>query len=310
MFPGCVIGVSLKGTKKVLPFGRFTYDQDSPKVGADTLYDLASITKSIPTASLALILIEEGVLSLDDRVTRYIPELCNDHGATIGDLLQYRVHGKRMSALIGRSADEIKAYVLKTGFDGPPGERAYSNLPSYVLGLILEEVLNKPLLDLAQQYIFDPLKMTSTTYFPESADCAPTEIQNGETIQGVVHDESARVFALEHRAVGHAGLFSTVTDLLTFLEALFPKGIFGNKFPKMPFGNYLQAVRNGAEKGLGWELGDGRFGKTGFTGTNIVIDPKKEAALVILSNRTYPTRPQSATAINTFRKDIADIVFG
>jgi CubicO group peptidase (beta-lactamase class C family) len=201
-----------------------------------------------------------------------------------------------MSQLAHKSIEEIYAHIVEMGFDGPRGERAYTNLPSYVLGVIIEEVAKKPLAELAQEYFFEPLHMTSTTYFPDSEGCPPTEIQGGEIIQGIVHDESARVFAKAGRAVGHAGLFSNAADLLLCLEA-----ILNDKYPE---------VRNAAVHGLGWEHADGRFGKTGFTGTNVLVDPATKSALVILSNRTYPTRPLDSTAINSFRRDIAAIVFG
>ena len=106
--------------------------------------------------------------------------------------------------------------------------------------------------------------------------------------------------------MGHAGLFSTADDILTFLEAL-----IAGTFP---------AVVRGAQEGLGWQLADERFmgkdagkrtfGKTGFTGTSVVCDVERGIALVILSNRTYPKRPPNDDAIYAFRRDIADIVLG
>lgn len=304
MFPGAVIGVSRKGTKYILPVGTFAYDTEH--VSENTLYDCASITKSIPTASLALTFIAEKKLRLKDKVKKFIPELHNDHGATIEDLLLYRVRGPRLSDLRFKTFEEIRTHILEHGFDAPPGESVYTNLPTYILGIVLERIAEVSIAESAQTYFFDPLKMGHTTFFPTASDCAPTEIQDGEMIQGVVHDESARVFAKERRSVGHAGLFSTASDLLLFLEPL-----MNGEFP---------AILKGAEKGLGWEKNAAHFmgnytshdtfGKTGFTGTSIIVDRKKDTALVILSNRTYPIRPPNSSAINTFRRDIADIVFG
>jgi CubicO group peptidase (beta-lactamase class C family) len=120
----------------------------------------------------------------------------------------------------------------------------------------------------------------------------------------VVHDESARTFAREGKVVGHAGLFSSAGDISTFLEAL-----LAGSFPY---------IVKGAQKGLGWELNKGSFmgthfgprtfGKTGFTGTSVLCDCDRGIGLVILSNRTYPTRPETYDAINTFRRSIADVV--
>lgn len=276
----------------------------------DTVYDLASITKSIPTASLALLFIEKGKLRLADRVRDYIPELQNDYDATIEDLLSYRVRGPRLSTLGFSTFEEIRTHVFEHGFEGPPGECAYTNVPSYVLGVVLERVGGASLAALAHHYFFKPLEMDRTTFFPSVSDCSPTEKQNNETIQGIVHDESARMFARKRRSVGHAGLFSTAPDLMKFFEVLLQ-----GKYP---------AVFDGASRGLGWTvkedffMGDHvslkAFGKTGFTGTSIVVDPAQDTALVILSNRTYPVRPADAasftSAVNLFRRNVADIVFG
>ena len=310
MFPGCVIGVLQNGTSQVFPFGHFTYDEDSPLVENDTFYDLASITKSIPLASLAAIFIAEGKLQLSDKVRMYIPELRNDYDATIEDLLRYRVKGPRMSVLAFRTFEQIRTHIFERGFDGPPGKSEYSNLPAYVLGVVLERVGEASLAKLGHRYMFEPLAMAQTTFFPSASSCVPTEIQNGTIVQGIVHDESARLFVKARRSVGHAGLFSSSGDLLKFANALLQ-----GKFP---------AVVESAQKGLGWtvdqawfmgtHVSKGTFGKTGFTGTSIVIDPTKKKALVILSNRTYPARPVDATsltsAVNIFRRDVADIVFG
>ncbi len=323
VFPGCVIGiVRANDQREVLPFGYLAYESDAPEVSANTIYDLASITKSIPTASLALLFAaaDPPRLNLGGRVVQYLPEFQNDHGATIEDLLRYRVRGPRMSELRYKTFEEIRTHIFEHGFDGPPGDPAYTNLPAFLLGIILERVGGEILPALAHRYFFEPLKMNDTTFFPAAPDTsnstgrqsvmrfdfrvAPTEIVCGVEVRGIVHDESARMFAKRRRAVGHAGLFSTAPDLLNFLEAVL-KGEMGS-------------VREGAERGLGWQvseewMGKGRsaksFGKTGFTGTSIVCDTEQSIGFVILSNRTYPHRPPDTSAINSFRADIAGIIF-
>ena len=309
VFPGCVIGYIRKDSMPItVAYGSLAYD--NRPVEESTVYDLASVTKSIPTASLALILEHEGRVSFTDEVKKYIPELQNDFGATIEDLLRYKVRGPRMSQFALHTFEEIRTHILEHGFDGPPGKSQYTNLPAYLLGVIVERIGGGGLPALAHKYFFDPLGMDQTTYFPTASDCAPTEITpDGETIRGLVHDESSLPFALSRRAVGHAGLFSTAKDMLEFLEAL-----INGRYP---------AIVVGAQSGLGWvvqeerlmgtHVGEKAFGKSGFTGTSMVVDIEKRAALVILSNRTYPKRPDDAisltSAINLLRRDIADIVF-
>ncbi|MBI5457900.1 beta-lactamase family protein [Candidatus Kaiserbacteria bacterium] len=314
VFPGCVIGVvRTNGEREVMPFGHFTYESGSPSVLENTMYDMASVTKSIPVASLALTLIQKGKLRLEDAVVKYLPELKNDYGATVRDLLTYRVKGVRLSTLRDKIPDEVLKIVFENGFEGPPGKHLYTNIPAFLLGIILERVAGDTLDALAQEYFFGPLDMKDTTFFPDvrltKSNIPPTEVVSGLEVRGIVHDESARVFARAGRAVGHAGVFSTVPDILRFLEALLQ-----GKYPN---------VMSGAQKGLGWQraeswfmgthFGEGAFGKTGFTGTSVAVDPERGIAFVVLSNRTYPTRPPDAASltstINRFRIDIADIIF-
>ncbi|MCR4325224.1 MAG: beta-lactamase family protein [Patescibacteria group bacterium] len=303
VFPGVVVGIVRNGgEREMLPFGRFTYEAGSPEVRVDTTYDVASVTKSISTASLALQMISERKLRLDEKVAEYLPELQNDYGATITDLLTYRVHGSQLSKLRLRTFEEIRTHVFEKGFDGPPAESVYTNLPAFLLGLVIERVEKSSLPALAHERLFGPLAMTQTTFFPSPSDCAPTEIDERGEVCGLPHDESAYVFARASRAAGHAGLFSTAPDLLNFIGALLE--------------GKLRDVVKGAMHGRGWQIKgeflgahpDGRFGKTGFTGTSVVCDMQKGIGLVILSNRTFPKRPPDMTSINAFRRDIADIV--
>ena len=312
VFPGCVIGIarSFDSETLVLPFGTLAYDSEK-KVTEDTLYDMASVTKSIPLAALAHIYIAQGKLNLTDLVRTYIPELRKDRAATIQDLLLYKVHGEPLSLLAHLSAKEITLRVFEQGFPELRGEPQYSNLPAFLLSIILERITGKGLAEQGDAVLFAPLGMTHTGFFPTApnSEIAPTEIVDGKEIRGIVHDESARAFASEGIAVGHAGLFSTVPDMLLFIRAL-----LSGKYPE---------VVGGAQKGLGWQLnqkyfmgkrfGPRTFGKTGFTGASVVSDTDRGIALVILSNRTYPKRPSDSydikSAINTFRSDVADIVF-
>lgn len=294
VFPGCVIGTYRKGERRISRHGE-----------THAIYDLASITKSIPVAMLAARFIQVGRFSLQDRARTFIPELHKDFDATIEDLLRYRVKGVRMSTLNFNTFEEVRTHALEAGFDGPPGRSVYTNLPAFVLGITLERVGGAQIATLAHHEIFEPLGMTETTFFPAHDRCAPTEIVAGEVIQGLPHDESARVFARARRSAGHAGLFSSVDDLLTCAAYLI---------------EHLDSHEvQAALHGLGWQVGDALFmgehasarmvGKTGFTGTSIIVDLEHQAALVILSNRTYPHRPLDDSAIYAFRRAAADTFF-
>lgn len=319
--PGGVAGVSAEGEVMVRPFGRLTYEEDARDVSEDTVYDIASVTKAV-VATLALQCAQEGILSLSERVTRYIPELSHDYGATLLDLLEYRVYGPRLSSLAHYDAAHILRHVYARGFARPPGEFTYTNVPALLLGIVLEKASGTTLDAFAEKKLFLPLGMNSTSFFPARFDIsriAPSEIAEDGLIRGVVHDESARSFALAGKAVGHAGLFSTVPDMLRFLSLFVSGGVHEGKryLPRESLETIARSERG--ETGsivLGWSRPPMRFfgirasasafGKTGFTGASILCDPEKRAGVVLLTNRTYPRRPESDEAIQRLRGSVAD----
>ncbi|MEK7156913.1 MAG: serine hydrolase domain-containing protein [Patescibacteria group bacterium] len=330
VFPGCVIGFVEKGKQRsVLPFGSYTYDTGAAPVLENTIYDVASITKSIPTASLALHYIDAGRLALTDRLIDYVPEFRNSDRevVTIKHLLTYTLGGYALASLKTKTPDELYEAIMTHEFTLHPGTGfLYSNVPAFLLGLVIEKVGGDTLENLAQATFFQPLGMTRTSLFPQyfsRDDIAPTEIEEWRGhVQGTVHDESAYVFTVKGgRPVGHAGLFSTAPDLLNFLDMLLHDGELGGTKYLSP-GIIAKMSTNqiselGVRAGLGWQLqqpwmghsaGEHTFGKTGFTGTSVCVDIERGIGWVILSNRTFPKRPKDDSAIYTFRTDIADIV--
>jgi CubicO group peptidase (beta-lactamase class C family) len=332
VFPGCVVGVVYRNSERIIvPVGHLTYSDDSPIVRDTTIYDCASITKSIPTACLALHYIDKGELKLGDKLTKYVPEFKNpDRKAiTIKHLLTYTIGGYPLSPYKDKSAKELTDIIMTHEFAQRPGEAfLYSNLPAFLLGLVCERLGKHSLEWLARDRFFLPLHMDRTAFFTQqflSDEIAPTEVEeNGREVRGIVHDESARVFAKEGRAVGHAGLFSCVPDLLNFLEMLLGYGerhgsiYFSAQTVEKMYTNQIADLN--AYAGLGWQLCDanfmGRFaglhtyGKTGFTGTSVVIEQDRGVAIAILSNRIHPSRASGTAGIRAFRNDIADMVFG
>ncbi|KKW43305.1 MAG: Beta-lactamase [Parcubacteria group bacterium GW2011_GWA1_56_13] len=302
------------------------------------MYDIASITKSIPTASLALMLIDQGELKLTDKLIDHVPEFNNSdrENVLIKHLLTYTLDGYKLAtALDGgkfdinkdKTATQLLNILLTHDFEKRPGTVFnYTNIPAALLGLVVERIYGKTLDVLADEHFFVPLGMTRSTFYPEkfpTEDIPPTEIDSwrGE-VRGVVHDESAYIAKRDGRIVGHAGLFSTAGDILTFLEMLLNGGIFNGKtffseeILQQMETNQIPELNNFT--GLGWELnqprymgkycGEHTFGKTGFTGTLCVADRQEEVAYVILSNRVYPKRTKDSAAINAFRAAVGEIV--
>ena len=337
VFPACVVGIIKKsGQRLVLPAGNFTYEDNSPVVTADSIFDVASITKAIPTSSLALKLIDEGKLAPGDKLIDFIPEFRNRDRdeVLIRHLLTYTLDWDfYLSSLKNESADKILERILTADFQTKPGRKLdYINSTSILLGLLVEQVLGETLDTLGNKYFFEPLKMDRTTFWPlkkfDKEEIVPTENDDwrGGDIQGEVHDESTFVFMKDGRAIGSAGLFSTVQDLLNFLEMLLNKGeLKGKRYFSPEIVNSMhtnQLEYLGESAGLGWELYQPRymgqycaketFGKTGFTGCVVICDISKGVGMAMLSNATYPKRKprqEHMATINAVRRDIADIIF-
>lgn len=326
IFPGAVIGVLKKGQKTILPFGNFTYNTASERVAVNTVYDLASITKPIPTMCIMLALVEQGVFSLDTKVIDYLPEISapGREAITIRHLLTYTlvfdIHSGSQYATSNKLLDNLYNASLSCR---PGSSFVYTNMSAYLAGFVAQKATGKRLDNLASELFFTPLKMTSTTFKPAKSLVAPTE--NGVQ-PGQVHDETARKMRQDGIIAGHAGLFSTADDLLTFAQMLLSKGEYNGRRYFTPqtvtqmHTNQLADI--GVKWGLGWaipggqfdffgrQVGNQAFGMIGFTGTSILMDPTKNRALVILSNATYPVRKNDKEIMNRLRRDIADVVFG
>lgn len=334
LFPGCAIGIVRKnGQRIILARGQLSYEPGAVAVTPDTLYDVASITKVIPTSSLALMLIDQGRLGLTDKLIDYVPEFRNGQAGKvqIKHLLTYTLDfdfTKGLSMLGHRTPSEMLDYIFTLEFKSPPGTTfAYVNPTAILLGLVVTKIFGQPIDKLGDKYFFKPLAMDHTTFKPlqefHLSQIAPTEIlPDRGVVQGIVHDKSAYVLS-KSQTPSHAGLFSTVPDLLNFLEILLNGGCLGNTTYFSPAiieqiqTNQLASI--GQSAGLGWELNQpawmGKhaspktFGKTGFTGCRVVCDIDRGVALATLSNATYPVGKPDRTLNDQFRSDIANIIF-
>ena len=313
LFPGSTVGWLVAGRAEVRAFGRFTYEPAATAVVPGTVYDVASLTKSVPTALLVMQELEAGRLSLHTRVVEYVPELGSRYRdqITIRHLLTYTVifdqpHG--LSGLVALYGQDFLDQALAGELTDPPGRRYfYTNPPALILGLVLERSLGKGLAALAQERLFGPLGLHDTGYDTAALGLdriPPSEVADGQVIAGIVHDESARAMAKMGRTAGHAGVFSTAGDLLTVADML----IHGGRLRDTTFLSpetvarmaENQIVALGEHTGLGWEInrpdvmGTAARGhvliKSGHTGCLLVVDLAHKAALVMLSNRTYPQR--------------------
>ena len=295
----------------------------------DTIFDLASLTKPIATATAIFKLVETGKLKLSDKVSLHWPEFgANDKDTvTVGQCLLHTSGLIADNALADYKGDRAAAMKAIAGLklQSPAGTKfQYSDVGFIVLGEIVERTAKVPLDEVTSKEIFTPLGMAETSFKPSQKlkpRIAPTGLRNKETIRGDVHDP--RAFAMGGVA-GHAGLFGTADDLAIFTRMLLNEGKHNGQVILKPETVKLLTEKVEVTKGVfrsrGWDVdtaysaprgdlfpkGDG-FGHTGFTGTSIWIDPPSRTAIIILTNRVHPDDKGNATPL---RKAIGTFVAG
>ena len=328
-FPGAVVLVWKDGqTIFEKAYGNFTYDLTSPKVKTNTIYDLASLTKVVATTTAAMICYDRNLFSLNDRVTKYIPEF-GVNGKENIIIKNLMIHNSGLPAwkkFYGRDLkyDDVINEIYFSELEYKTGEKTvYSDLGIITLGKISEKVTGKTLDTFCRDEIFLPLKMSSTFFDPDDSLkklCAPTETDNYwrmKTLQGEVHDETS---AMLNGVAGHAGLFSTAEDISKLISVLMNKGRYNDlQFIEQSTID-LFTKRNSEEstRALGWDtksesgssagkyFSKNSFGHTGYTGTSIWADPERNLFVVFLTNRVYPTREN--TKIQKIRPQLHNAV--
>ncbi|EFO80350.1 beta-lactamase [Oscillochloris trichoides DG-6] len=314
MFPGAVVHAQRGGeTLHTAAYGSTMYaDPGSQPVFRDMIYDIASLTKPF-TATAALILMDAGLLRLDDPLQRFLPHM-RAHGVTLRHLFTHSAGLEiRLSSLRAAGAAGIRDAIQQLEPLHPPGTYlSYANINTLLLGEVVAEVFGARLDAAIHNLILAPLGMRDTTFCPAPhlrERIAPTEWDTswrGGVVHGVVHDESS--YALGGVA-GHAGLFSTATDMARFATLWLQGGACGERqilheaTVALACRDYTSHMRTPTglplASGLGWardrhtfmgQVPVGTIGHTGFTGTVIVICPQAQAALVLLTNCTYPYR--------------------
>ena len=326
-YPGAAVVVGRKGAAVwEKGFGRLGWTGDAGSVVPErTIYDLASLTKVVGTTTAVMILFDEGKLRLDDRVVQYIPEFTG--GAkdivTIRMLLEHRsgLPAGRDLWRLASSTDEARAAVISTPLFAAPGRYVeYSDLGADMLGFVVEAVSGEKLDQFLQTRVFTPLGMTDTRFRPDGSlrgRIAPTELNppRGYPLRGEVHDENA--YALGGVA-GHAGLFSTASDLAVFAQMMLNGGSYDGTRIVADSTVRLFTRRVAGTRALGWDtcggtgscgtyLSSSAYGHTGYTGTSLWIDPEREMFVVLLTNRVHAAKARRpAKVISDVRADLAD----
>jgi len=296
-------------------------------VSQDSIFDVASITKTVPVSTLALLALDRRKVSLSTPITELLPEYHSPNGKEIclkHLLTQTLDFDFALSELKHKDAIEIYRAIMTAKLKKPAGTSYYyCNATSIILARVVEAIFENSLDVVADAEIFSVLGMRDTQFRPKpelKAKIVPTEIDQwrGRMIQGEIHDESS--WKLNEIIIpGAAGIFSTVPDLQRYLKEILTeeKSLFSKKFLDYAIKNHLdKKIKDSAA--LGFELnqpymgtlrGENTFGKTGFTGSVIVGDRGKKSGFVLLSDYTYPTRKPNRDLINNLRCEISDLVW-
>jgi uncharacterized protein YbbC (DUF1343 family)/CubicO group peptidase (beta-lactamase class C family) len=333
--PGAVVLVGRRG-KIVLAraFGRRSVEPTDVPMTRDTVFDMASLTKPVATATSVMVLLERGKVRPGDRVVAYLPELKGNgkDAITIEQLLRHR-SGLIPDDPIADYAEGPETAWRKIGDLRPvetPGERfIYSDVGFLVLGRLVEKVSGQSLDEFARATIFDPLGMVDTGFRPlggppdeptPASRIAPTERDGSRMLRGVVHDPRSRALG---GVAGHAGLFGTADDLAVFCQMILDggKGLDGKRVLSPLTVRAMVdpgSTPEGQRRGLGWDVstsysgprgalfGPTSFGHTGFTGTSLWIDPETETFVILLTSRLHPDGKGASPG--TLRAEVATLV--
>ncbi len=306
-------------------FGMRSLEPAREAMTVDTIFDLASMTKCVATATAVMKLVQEGKIRLNDPVAAYLPEFAKNGKGNI-TIRQLLTHFSGLGADLGlKTAWQGRAAAFRLAMDAqpifPPGARfVYSDINFETLGFVVEKVSGMSLDEYTAKEIFEPLGMRETRFLPPAewrARIAPTEYdEHHRMMRGMVHDPTAQRMG---GVAGHAGLFSTADDLakyardlLTGFHVLTPLSVEKMSTPQQP-------PTASVLRGLGWDIDSpfssnrgeffpvGSFGHTGFTGTSIWIDPVTNSYVIILTNAVHP-RGSNSAAIVSVRARVASAV--
>ena len=326
VFPGAiaVVGTADRVLSSVA-VGTTDWAPGSAPIDDRTLWDIASLTKLVALTTTIAVLVDEGRLSLDDTVRRWLPEwrIAGNEGLTVRDLITHRsglpAFKQYFKSVVGK--DTVRALVLAEPLAAPPRSRmVYSDLGAILLGMVVERVTGQPFDVAVRDRVVAPLDLRETMFNPPAslrANIAATERDpwRGRLLQGEVHDENA--FALGGVSA-HAGLFVSAADMTRFAQMWLGFGAFGDRrlFSERT-GRAFATVQDSAfsSRALGWDTPTGdnsagtlmkrpAFGHTGFTGTSLWMDPARGLFVLLLTNRVNPSRVR--TGIGGVRARVAD----
>jgi len=308
--PGAVLLVGHEGHviyRKA--FGGFTYEQHSPLAEIDNVFDVASVSKVVATTAMAVVLYERGLLDLEMPIVSVLPEFSGSDlrraEVTVRMLLAHSSGLPAYEKLFLRvsTKDELLRECFSIPLRSAPGTRAeYSDIGFILLGIALERIAGEPLDVFCRREVFGPLGMSQTTFNPPAAwksripPTADDRTFRKRIIQGEVQDENASVMG---GVAGHAGVFSTASDLAIFAHTLLRGGAPIVQRQTLEVFTRRETSPAGTSRALGWDtpsapsqsgkyFSASSYGHLGYTGTSLWIDPERQLSVILLTNRTWP----------------------
>jgi len=315
--PGGVFWLEHKGEVYANAYGYQALEPTIAFATLDTIYDSASLTKVVATATAVMLLIEREEIELEAPAHRYLDDFKNGgkEGITIRHLLTH-TSGLRPGISHTIEVDGVEqewtgyetalALAKRETVEHPPGtDFIYSDINYILLGDIIQTVTGAPLQDFTRTEVFEPLGMRDTGYLP-SPDLkdriAPTKWVDGEMLRGVANNPICRKTGGVH---GHAGIFTTAADLAKFARMILNKGeLDGVRLLQPETVELMTSVQTPeeveAKRGLGWDIDSsysgqrgslfpiGGYGHTGFAGPSLWIDPYSNTFVIFMTNRIHP----------------------
>ncbi len=306
---GCVVLIGRRaGIVFEKAYGNRCVEPQTEPMTTDTLFDMASLTKPVATATAVMLLIERGQLRLQDKVARFFPEFAakGKQDVTVEQLL---VHSSGLIpdnplADYANGWESAKPKICELELLSEPGAKfKYSDVNFILLGKIIEAVAGEPENEFVKREMYDKLGMRDSGFLPSDelkARAETTEKSDDKWLKGEVHDpRSAKMGGV----AGHAGLFSTAEDMAIYATMLLQKGRYGGVRVLSP-ATITEMMRTrdigGHHRALGWDkqsgysrnrgelMSDAAFGHGGFTGTAMWIDPELDLYVIFLGDRLHP----------------------
>lgn len=320
--PGAVVWLERQGVAYRKAFGRRAVRPSEEPMTEETIFDAASLTKVLATAPAVMLLVERGKIALDGPVQKYIAEFkgAQKGMVTVRHLLTHTSGLRAGISLTPAWSGYERAIELACAerlVYAPGKVFVYSDINYILLGELVRRVSGASLDEFAAANFYRPLAMADTSFLPPEKwrdRIAPTQDRPGMGIlRGQVHDPTALRMG---GVAGHAGLFTTASDVARFARMLLHGGeLDGRRVFKSETVRQMITVQSPAEvharRGLGWDIDSdysgprgqhfprGSFGHTGFTGTSLWIDPFSKTFVIMMSNSVHPDGKGNVVALRS-----------